>query len=260
MAPTTTTITHTILKATPNIQSKNHNSSENTSTLRKASVDATTSPGVIQPQATAPSAEAEAENVQPPPPGPLNEEIDRDARAYEHERQRVKQAGEWARRRARKANGQGGFGRPVVAGATHAGRRAKGFKSAKVGLDVDVDVYVVMPQRDMERTTTKIWDELGAGLWKRASLPPSGTDVSKATQGVRVNLSDLVVLSQRKPRKLSVDGFEVIPPIRSVIALDDVVNVHDMELDETWEHVYANDGIAQLTGPSYACVVGAGSQ
>lgn len=270
MSPTTTT---TVLIATPNSQSKDHNN-KNTSTLRKASVETSTSPGVIQPQATVPSVEAEGENIRPPPPGisaegtgPLNEDRDRDARAYERERQRTKQAEEWAKRRAMKATGQGtiggkGVGRLAGAGTAHAGRGAKNWKGGRVGLDVDVDVYAVIPQsRDIERTTIKMWDGLGAGLFKRAPLPVNGggTDASKV-QGVIVNLSELVASSQRKPRKLNVDDFEVIPSIRSVIALDDVANVHDMDLEEPWEHIYADDREGRVPDgvgkPSYARVVG----
>ena len=64
-----------------------------------------------------------------------------------------------------------------------------------------------------------------------------------------------------------VDDFEVIPHIRSVIVLDDVDNVHDMDLDdESWEHIYSNDdgegkvsdGVGKLVEPSYARVVGTG--
>lgn len=56
----------------------------------------------------------------------------------------------------------------------------------------------------------------------------------------------------------------MIPPVRSVIALDDAAKVHDMDLDEPWEHIYANDGegkalddVDQLDGSSYAHIVGA---
>jgi hypothetical protein len=279
MSPTTTTLT--VFKATPNTQprnkNKNKNSSDNTSTLRKASVD-TTSVDVVQPQATAPS--AEAENIQPPPLGisvegtsPLNQDKDRDVRAYEHERKRAKHAGEWAKRLARKAitHGSLGVGRPAGATAAHAERRSKSLKNGQVGLDVAVDLYAVLPQKDTAPPAAKIWEGLGAGFLKSVSPPPNEgacTDASKAAQGVRVNLSELVVLSQRKPRKLNADDFEVIPHIRSVIALDDVANVHDMDLDEPWEHIYpdddgeenALDGAGKFGRPSYARVVGTGCQ
>lgn len=199
MAPTTTV--HTSAPQSKDRNSKNKN---NTLTLRKASVDTRTSSGVIQPQTTTPSVQAEAENIQPPPPGlsaegitPLNQDKDKDARAYERERQRAKHAGEWAKRRARKVTTQGAI-------AAHPGQRSKSFKSSKVGLDVDV--YAVLPQKGIEPATPKMWDGLGAGLFKRASLPPSGgdgTDASKDAKGIRVNLSELVALSQKKPRKLN---------------------------------------------------------
>jgi len=262
MTPTTTALN--VFKFTPNTQSKNHNSKnkknsdETISTPRETSGGATTSPGVIQPQATA---TAEAENIRPPSSAegtsPLNQDKDkdRDARAYERERQRAKHAGEWAKRLARKAIPQRttGVGRPAVVGTIHAERRAKSLKG-NVELDVDIDVYVLPQKRDMDRHVAKV---LSSGLLKRASLPPSigGADV-KATQGVRVNLSDFVV--QRKSHKRNVDDFEVIAPIRSVIALDDVDNVHDMDEDEPWEHIYASDDVAQLARPSYARVVGTG--
>jgi len=257
----------TAFKATLSTQSKdliskNRNSNENNSTLRKASVDTTTSPGAPQvtvPQATAPS------ETGPSPPGISAEgtsrlgqdkDKDRDARAYEHERQRAKHAGEWAKRRARKATKGTGVGR---ASAVHAGR-AKGRKG---GSDVDVEVSAVIPQgKDAESPT----DGLGAGVLKGVSFPPnqdsSGTDASKAVPGVKVNLSEIMVLSQRKLRKLNVDDFEVIPHIRSVIALDDVDNVHDMDFDDPWEHIYGEEKVSEgkFGRPSYARVAGTGCQ
>ena len=197
MAPTT--------RPTPHTQSKN----KNTSTLRRASVDVSTSPGVIQPSTTTiRSVAAEAENNRPAPPGisaegtgPLNQDEDRDARAYERERHRAKHAEEWAKRRAMKAITQATMDRPAGAGAgAGAGRRLKNSRSGKV--DLDVDMYAVVPQKkDVEHTTaTKMWDGLGAGLFKRGSIPPSGGGLD-TVQEVRVNLSELVALSQKKSRK-----------------------------------------------------------
>lgn len=250
----------TVFKATLSTQSKdliskNKNDNENNSTLRIPNVDPTTSLGVHQvtvPQATAPSVGAESG---PSPPGicpegtsPIGQDRDRDARAYEHERQRAKHAGEWAKRRARKATK--GAGR---ASSVHGGRRAK---SRKVGSDVEVDVFAVIPQgKDTERTK----DGLGAGLLKRVFSGENGTD---AVPKAKVNLSEIMVLSQKKLRSLNVDDFEVIPHIRSVVALDDIDHVHDLDLDEAWEHVYgeekASDG--KFGRPSYARVAGTGCQ
>ena len=60
------------------------------------------------------------------------------------------------------------------------------------------------------------------------------------------------------------DDFEVIPHIRSVIALDDAF-VHDMDLDEPWEHIYdvnngVSDGVSKFGRLTYARVAGTGCQ
>lgn len=250
----------TAFKATLSTQSKDlisKNKNSNETTLRKASVDTTTSPGASQvtvPKATAPSVGSE---TGPSPPGISAEgtsllgqdrDRDRDARAYEHERQRAKHAGEWAKRRASKATGVG-------RAAVHAGRRAK---SRKGGSDVEVDAFAVIPQgTDAESPT----DGLGAGVLKRVSLPPNRDSGTDAVPGVKVNLSEIMVLSQRKLRP-NVDDFEVIPHIRSVIALDDVDNVHDMDFDEPWEHIYGEEKVSddRFGRPSYARVAGTGCQ
>jgi hypothetical protein len=190
MSSTTTALT--VFKATLSTQSKGHisenkDNNEKTSILRKANVDTITS------------------------------HKDRDARAYEHERQRVKHAGDWAKRRARKTTiGGTTVGRPAGARAVHAGRQTKSLKGGKAGLEVD-DGYAVTPQgRDTEYTTTKMCDGLGAGLLTKVSLPPSEdgrTDASKADSGVRVNLSEIIMLSQKKPRKPNGTFLTLVPSI-----------------------------------------------
>ena len=262
MSPTTATIT--VFKATLSTQSKDHiskdkNNNEKASILDKANV----------------------EIITPPVP-----DKDRDGRAYEHERQKAKHAGAWAKRRARKTT-IGGTAVDRPAGA-HAGRQAKNVKGGKVGLEVD-DGYAVTPQGG--DTTAKMCDGLGAGHLTKVSLSPSedGADASKAD--VKVNLSEIMMLSQKKPRKLNgtfltlvpsmvdqleklkmvvslpVDDFEVIPHIRPVIALDEVANVHDMDLDEPWEHIYVNngegkasDGVGKFGRLTYARVASTGCQ
>ena len=69
-----------------------------------------------------------------------------------------------------------------------------------------------------------------------------------------VKLEDLVVTPQKKVGRktrgkfasvlasvmltFGVDGdFEVVPHVRAVIVLDDNADVHDMDVDEPWEHV-----------------------
>jgi len=183
----------------------------------------------------------------------------------------VKHAGEWAKRRARKTTiGGTAVGRPAGARTAHAGRQAKSSKGGKVGLEVD-DGYAVTPQgRDTEFTTAKMSDGLDAGLLTKVSLPPSEdgrSDAFKADPGVEVNLSEIMMLSQRKPRKLNAGDFEVIPHLRSVIALDDAAIAHDMDLEEPWEHIYVNngegkasDGVSKFGRLTYARVAGTGCQ
>ena len=183
MSPTTATII--IFKATLSTQSKDHiskdkNNDKKTSILDKANV----------------------EIITPPVP-----DKDRDGRAYEHERQKAKHAGAWAKRRARKTT-IGGTAVDRPAGA-HAGRQTKNLKGGnKVGLEVD-DGYAVTPQG--RESTAKMCDGLGAGHLTKVSLPPSedGADAYKA--GVKVNLSEVMMLSQKKPRKLNGRFFTPIP-------------------------------------------------
>jgi len=250
MSPTTTALTEfkaTLSSSTVNTQpkgliSENKDNNEEKSIVRKANVDTITSPG--------------------------GQDNDRDARAYEHERQRAKNAGEWAKRRARKTTIGGiAAGRPAGARAAHAGRQTKSLKGGKAGLGMD-DGYAVTPKgRDTEHTTTaKMFD----GFLTKVSLPPSEDgrkDAFKSDSGVKVvNLSEIMVLSQKKPRQLNADDFEVIPRIRSVIALDDVAIVHDMDVDEPWEHIYdsgdgkASEVVNKFGRLTYARVAGTGCQ
>jgi len=238
MSPTTATIT--VFKATLSTQSKDHISKDKSNNEKASILD-----------------KANVEIITPPVP-----DKDRDGRAYEHERQKAKHAGAWAKRRARKTT-IGGTAVDRPAGA-HAGRQAKNVKGGKVGLEVD-DGYAVTPQGG--DATAKMCDGLGAGHLTKVSLPPieDGADASKAD--VKVNLSEIMMLSQKKPRKLNVDDFEVIPHIRPVIALDEVANVHDMDLDEPWEHIYVNngegkasDGVGKFGRLTYARVASTGCQ
>ena len=54
----------------------------------------------------------------------------------------------------------------------------------------------------------------------------------------------------------------MIPHIRSVIALDDVAIVHDMDLDEPWEHIYdsGEEVVNKFGRLTYARVAGTGCQ
>ncbi|KAJ3487966.1 hypothetical protein NLJ89_g11664 [Agrocybe chaxingu] len=79
---------------------------------------------------------------------------------------------------------------------------------------------------------------LGAGVLERAHLVAM-MEEAVGRDGIdrKVSLSDFVVTSSRKPRKAKDDDFEFIPPVRSVIVLDDMAETRDMDVDEPWEHV-----------------------
>jgi hypothetical protein len=182
--PSTTTAL-TVFKATLSIQSKDH-TNKNKNNLNNEET--------LTPRSK--------ENIDTITSSPC---IDKDARAYEHERHRAKHAGEWAKRRARKTTIGGGGTAGATRGA-HAGRQqqSKSLKGGKVGLEVD-DGYAVAPQDgDAEHATA---DGLGAGflmMTNVSQLPPSEdgkTDAFKADSGVKVNLSEIMMLSQKKPHK-----------------------------------------------------------
>lgn len=150
---------------------------------------------------------------------------ERDVRAYEHERQRSKRAGEWAIRRAKKSSAGKGKGGATVGGRTaDMGDPRKGRRAVDVDVDVDMDAVLAAP---------------GAVTRGLASVvvPPKKvySDPSR-----KVDLSDLIVLSQRKPRKLKEGDFELVPALPTIIALDDMPAL-DMEVDEPWECVEEED-------------------
>lgn len=65
----------------------------------------------------------------------------------------------------------------------------------------------------------------------------------------RVQLADLVI--SKKPRRKIQDGdFEFVPPVRSVIVLDDNTTP-EIDFDEPWEHIYGTDD-NRTSEPSYA--------
>jgi len=151
---------------------------------------------------------------------------ERDVRAYEHERQRSKRAGELAVRRAKKAGaGKGKGGAAAAAAAVGDPRRGK-----RAVVDVAVDAVLVTAPSARGLASVLAPPKKNSMLSTNAHSDPSR----------KVNLSDLVVLSQRKPRKLREGDFELVPALPTVIALDDMP-VLDMVVDESWECVEEED-------------------
>ena len=60
--------------------------------------------------------------------------------------------------------------------------------------------------------------------------------------------------------------FEVIPPVRSVVVLDDFdfpsnvppLGHYDAADDDAWEHISASDGEEVIKAPSYAQIASSG--
>lgn len=177
-----------------------------------------------------PTSDDEATKLEPVSPLPLfgtgsAKAQERDVRAYEHERQRSKRAGEWAIRRAKKASAGKGKGGAAVGGRTaDMGDPRKGRRAIEVDVDVDMDAVLAAPGAATRGIVSMVVPP------KKAYSDPSR----------KVDLSDLVVLSQRKPRKLKEGDFELVPALPTIIALDDMP-VLDMEVDEPWECVEEED-------------------
>jgi len=156
---------------------------------------------------------------------------ERDVRAYEHERQRSKRAGELAIRRAKKAGagkGKGGAGAAVGGRTADMGDPRRGKRAV---VDVAVDAVLVTAPSVRGFASVLVPPKKRSILSYNAHSDPSR----------EVDLSDLVVLSQRKPRKLREGDFELVPALPTVIALDDMP-VLDMVVDEPWECVEEEDG------------------
>ena len=157
-----------------------------------------------------------------------NRDNDKDVRAYEFERQKVKKGAELAKRKAKKAN----LALSVVSGIGEGGKRGR-----VNAMDVDIEELLL------------------AGRTTASSARVSTSPVNRKVESREVSLSELVVRTQKKSRKAKglflrspdsgqseliseiEDDFEMISPPRSVIALDDALDAQDMDMDEPWEHV-----------------------
>jgi hypothetical protein len=174
----------------------------------------------------------------------------KDLRAYEHDRQRVKKAADLVKMRARKGQGW----------------TSKLHDSKK-------DSGAGLPSEKGKRLTDEEVDSLEGVIALGDSRGDLRDEVVSSDLRSEVKLADLV--TSRKSRKgqgmhfsffpyssvlnlrwgVAEGDFEVIPHIRSVIVLDDIVS-QDLVIDEPWEHIYGNDEEdASAKGLSYAKVL-----
>lgn len=167
------------------------------------------------------------------PLSPILGNIDNEkgVRACEFERQKVKRAGDLAKRKAAKTAKMGhGHGGRVAS----EGSGGKEVKSRIGPNDMDVDIAELLDEKPVKKTASRV-------------------DKDMAGNGrVEVSLSELV-LRQKKARKVKEDDFEMISPVRPVIALDDL-EAREMEMEEPWEHV-ERESEQGRDEPSYAAVV-----
>jgi len=82
------------------------------------------------------------------------------------------------------------------------------------------------------------WSDVWAGADDGLELlDANGVRHESAPQHKDVKLADLIRPSRSRGKKSKENGFEVIPRIRAVIALDDGQDMHELDPDDTWEYV-----------------------
>jgi len=165
----------------------------------------------------------------------LSNSILKDVHAYEHERQHAKKAVEVARLKERKDNSSFYKARPP------APRNVRSRRSGRKARWSWVKGESVADDPDRHESPTQ----------------PISPLLTHKEPYMEVNLADLLKPSKARRVRGSAD-FEVVPRVRSVIALDEFPPTgHDLELDEPWEHVYEEEHATSDRGinPSYAQVV-----
>lgn len=208
--------------------------------------------------------DAAPEPLSPPPTSPAALSA-KDARAYEHERQRTKRAGERAAHRAKKAAGYlssvGGKRTLDTAGSEKDkdkdGRRRLRTKRA-VEVEVDTGIDAVDRAASPVRAALLVEGlggavDSGAGVIAQANAR-AARSVGGVGLGLEVDLGSLLAAAgqQRKGRGAVRDGFELVPAVRGVIALDDMPG-QMAEVEEGWEHVEREE--AGRVSVSYAQVL-----
>ncbi|KAG1813936.1 uncharacterized protein BJ212DRAFT_1300814 [Suillus subaureus] len=151
----------------------------------------------------------------------------KDQRAYERARHQTKERREHAQVKERKERAAGGVPAPVPKQG-HASRAAK-------------------------RASLELWDgdEPDSRILAGSGRPVNVTPVTRTKSGFsKMALADFVTFKTKKQSKAQDTDFEVLPPVRSVIALDDFG--HDIEINEPWEFISLAPESPACKGLSYA--------
>lgn len=168
----------------------------------------------------------------------------KDRREHERARQRAKKAGDRAKGRKGHAYAHGHADIPHV----KAEREKRGGSGGGMGggglvpgADAEWDAARAAPD-DVDLVRAQIAFGVFGAAWARKEVR-------------EVRLADLVRPAKKAHRKQGCDAdFELVPHIRSVIALDDAMD-DASELDEPWEYVSGETEGEVRKAPSYAQVV-----
>lgn len=163
----------------------------------------------------------------------------KDRREHERARQRAKKAGDRAKGRKGHAYAHGHADIPHV----KAEREKRGGSGGGLvpGADAEWDAARAAPD-DVDLVRAQIAFGVFGAAWAQKEVR-------------EVRLADLVRPAKKAHRKQGCDAdFELVPHIRSVIALDDAMD-DASELDEPWEYVSGESEGEVRKAPSYAQVV-----
>jgi hypothetical protein len=151
----------------------------------------------------------------------------KDQRAYERARHQTKERQGHAQVKQRKERVAAGVRAPVLKEG-HLSRAAK-------------------------RASMEFWDgdEPDTRTLTGFGSPVNVVSVARNKSGFsEMALADFVKFRTKKSSKAQDIDFEVLPPVRSVIALDD--SGHDIEINEPWEFISLAPGSPAWKGLSYA--------
>ncbi|KAG2122567.1 hypothetical protein DEU56DRAFT_904372 [Suillus clintonianus] len=151
----------------------------------------------------------------------------KDQRAYERARHQTKERHEHAQAKERKERAATGSPAPALKEG-HASRASK-------------------------RASIELWDgdELDSRPLTGSGRPVNVAPVPRNKSGFsKMALADFVTFKTKKLSKAQDVDFEVLPSVRSVIALDDFG--HDIEINEPWEFISLAPESPTWKGLSYA--------
>lgn len=165
--------------------------------------------------------------------------VARDVRSYEYSRSRVKSKARYLNRRAKLEHqliygGRGG--KLKVKGKTGAQWRAGGIRMDSVEVNEDDEEDFSVPI-DVSLSTIFSEDDSFA-------KPFSLSDIllqKEKPRRVKGMLNTPDVLNFLTPGICVEPGFEFVPRVRAVIALDDKPLIRDIDVEEVWEHVWGDE-------------------